>query len=43
MKTAEELIRDKIVALYKENPIVHIDVSLSRPRLELKSAEAVIT
>ncbi len=39
----EEMIRERIRKLFSESPMVHMDVSLTKPKLVLNSAEARIT
>ncbi len=38
-----EIIREQVKKLYETNPHIHMDVSITNPRLMLKDAEATIT
>lgn len=40
---SEDKIRAQIQWLYEKHPRIHMDVSLSRPKLLLEGAEATIT
>ncbi len=41
--TSTEIIREKIRALYKSNPDIHMNVALTHPRLNLENASVRIT
>ena len=41
--TSNELIREKIKALYNTNPDIHMNVSLTHPKLFLENASVKIT
>lgn len=38
-----DLIREDVKKLYKTNPHIHMDVSITSPKISLKNAEATIT
>lgn len=40
--TTTELIKAKIADLYKTNPNIHINVSMTHPRIQLENEEVVI-
>ncbi len=40
--SALDTIREQIKKLYATNPVIHMDVSLTTPRLTLKNAEVTI-
>lgn len=40
--TALDRIKDQIARLYKTDPNIHVSLSLSRPKLEIKNDPAVI-
>ncbi len=39
---SEETIRNHIKKLYETNPCIHVDVTLTRPKVVLRGAEAKI-
>lgn len=39
----EETLRRRVRALYESSPVVHLNVTLPRPKLILRDAEATIT
>ena len=41
--TELNMIKKDILHLYKTNPNIHMDVSISRPKISLKNAKATIT
>ncbi len=43
MSQVENSIRSQIQSLYESNPHIHMNVSLSRPKLVLKNVDATIT
>ncbi len=37
-----ELIREQIKKLYNKNPVIHLNVSLKKPRIQLENTTATI-